>query len=75
MPWFLDHEKVPNPPLSEDATEMAVLLAAGRMPPVEVWSLNAAMELIERDVLCHSDIPSMEERLKLLAKGYSERSS
>lgn len=73
MPWYLDQEKVPEPPLTPDALEVANMLSYGRMPPVESWSLNAAMELIERDVLCHTDMQSMEERFKLLAKGYAER--
>lgn len=73
MPWYLDHEIVPEPALSPDAVEMANMLSAQRMPPVEPWALNAAMELIERNVLCHTDCPSMEERFKLLSRGYAEK--
>ena len=75
MPWHLDREAVPDPPLSEGATHLAVMLVAGRMPPVEPWSLNAAMELIERDVLLHTEFESMEDRFKLLSKGYAEKNA
>jgi hypothetical protein len=68
MGWYLDLHMARTKPVSPEASEVIRLLANGVMPPVNGTVLSATMELIEEDILLHTDAKSREDLFKTLAK-------
>jgi hypothetical protein len=68
MGWYLDLKVAKDTPVSPDASNIIRLLSTGVMPPFNGQTLSATMELIEEEILLHTEAKTHEERFKRLAR-------
>jgi len=66
MPWYIDARGDATSELSERARIIVEMLSRGRMPPITPQSIDAVMELIEHDVLKHTEHDTEQARLRAL---------
>lgn len=68
MGWYVNKVSLERAPLRPPARGMAELLLANTMPQLHAGTISAVLELIENNVLLHTEYVHQADRIKALGR-------
>lgn len=66
MGWYIDEKRKQDVKLKPRARVMAEVLGFGEMPAITPGTFEAVMQLLEADVLMHTEHLALSDRIKHL---------
>ncbi len=66
MGWYIDEARKDGVKLRPRARVLAEVLGFGEMPAITPGTFEAVMQLLEADVLMHTEYPALSDRIKHL---------
>lgn len=67
MGWYIDEKRKEGIALKPRARVMAEVLGFGEMPAITPGTFEAVMQLLEADVLMHTEYLTLSDRIKHLS--------
>ena len=74
MPWYIDHAKAAKVKLRPRALVIVEILRLGHLPDITAGTFDAVMDLLEADVLLHTEYEALSDRIKHLSTMIEEKS-
>ena len=66
MGWYIDEKRKQDVKLRPGARVLAEVLGFGEMPAITPGTFESVMQLLEADVLMHTEYPALSDRIKHL---------
>lgn len=63
MGWYIDRERMAEVSLKPRARVIVEMMGFGEGPPVTKGTFEPIMQLLETDVLMHTDYPALSDRI------------
>jgi len=74
MTWYIDHARAAKVKLRPRALVIVEMLRLGHLPQINAGTFDAVMDLLEADVLLHTEYQSLSDRIKHLGSMIEEKS-